>query len=137
MKKESPENNLPFHKQQSRREFIRKAAYTAPALLTLPAVPSFAQQGSGGGAGADHPGTGHPGTGDPGTGPRPVSELNCDQPLQPIDSDIATNMCDLSFDADSGEFFFQDIIVDQDSVPGRLAEGDLLGTCDSFFCNAS
>ena len=132
MKKKSPENNLPFHKQQSRREFIRKAAYTAPALLTLPAAPSFAQQGSGTGHGS-----GDPGNGDPGTGPRPASEIDCDNPLQPIDSDIATNMCELSIDADSGEFFFQDIIVDNDAVPGRLAEGDLLSTCDSFFCNAS
>ena len=35
----------------SRREFIRKAAYASPVLLTLPAVPSFAQQGSGAGSG--------------------------------------------------------------------------------------
>ena len=36
-------------KSQSRREFIRKALYSSPVLLTLPATPSFAQQGSGGG----------------------------------------------------------------------------------------
>ena len=31
----------------SRREFVRRAAYTAPVLLTLPAVPALAQAGSG------------------------------------------------------------------------------------------
>lgn len=137
MKNNSPENDPPFNKQQSRREFIRKSVYAAPALLTLPAVPSFAQQGSGGGAGTGDPGTGDPGTGGPGTGPTPASQINCDEPLQPINSDVATNMCELSFDADSGEVFFQDIIVDQSAVPGRLAQGNLFGTCDSFLCNAS
>lgn len=32
---------------QSRRDFVKKAAYTAPAVLTLAAVPSFAGNGSG------------------------------------------------------------------------------------------
>lgn len=135
MKKKNPEKDVHSQKTHSRREFIRKAAYTAPVLLSLPAAPSFAQQGSG--AGTGDPGTGDPGTGDPGTGPTPISQLNCDQPLQPIDSDVATNMCELSFDADFEEIFYQDIIVDQNSVPGRLSQGDLLGTCDSFLCNAS
>ena len=31
----------------TRREFVRKASYSTPLLLTLPALPSFAQQGSG------------------------------------------------------------------------------------------
>ena len=33
-------------KKQSRRQFIRKAAYTAPAVMTLKAAPSFATTGS-------------------------------------------------------------------------------------------
>lgn len=33
--------------EQGRREFIKKAAYAAPVILTLKAVPSFAQSGSG------------------------------------------------------------------------------------------
>ena len=32
---------------QDRRSFIRKAAYVAPAILTLKAAPSFASYGSG------------------------------------------------------------------------------------------
>jgi len=32
---------------ESKREFVKKAAYVAPAILTLPASPSIAQQGSG------------------------------------------------------------------------------------------
>ena len=58
-------------------------------------------------------------------------------PLTPIDSDIAVNMCELSANEDLSEFFIQDIIVDPDAVQGRLALGNLLGTCDSFFCNGS
>jgi hypothetical protein len=34
-------------KQQTRREFIKKVAYVAPAILTLPALPSIASAGSG------------------------------------------------------------------------------------------
>ncbi len=45
----------------SLREFIKKAAYVAPAILTLPAAPAFAKHGSG------HPGKGPP----PGKGPGP------------------------------------------------------------------
>ena len=33
--------------QSSRREVLKKAAYVAPAILTLTAVPSFASNGSG------------------------------------------------------------------------------------------
>lgn len=33
--------------QQSRRNFVRKAAYLAPAIITLKAIPSFASAGSG------------------------------------------------------------------------------------------
>jgi hypothetical protein len=32
---------------QSRRAFVKKAAYIAPVILTLKAVPAFASQGSG------------------------------------------------------------------------------------------
>jgi hypothetical protein len=39
---------LSMLKQKStRREFIKKAAYVAPAILTLAALPSFASAGSG------------------------------------------------------------------------------------------
>lgn len=31
----------------SRRSFLKKASYVAPAILTLPALPSFASSGSG------------------------------------------------------------------------------------------
>ena len=33
-------------KKNSRREFVKKAAYIAPAIATLKAAPSFAQVGS-------------------------------------------------------------------------------------------
>ena len=33
--------------QISKRELLKKAAYVAPAILTLKAVPSFAKNGSG------------------------------------------------------------------------------------------
>jgi len=131
----NPENDLHLQKQQSRRAFICKVAYTAPALLTLSAAPSFAQQGSV--AGIGDPGTGDPGTGDPGTGPRTADQFDCGNPLQPIESDIATSMCEAVPDPDTGEFLFQDIIVSQDNVPVELANGNLVGTCDSIFCNAS
>jgi hypothetical protein len=35
--------------QVSRREFIRRAAYVPPVILTLAAAPSYAQTGSGNG----------------------------------------------------------------------------------------
>ena len=34
--------------QDSRRELLKKAAYVAPAILTLKVAPAFAQSGSGG-----------------------------------------------------------------------------------------
>jgi hypothetical protein len=33
--------------QQSRRDFLKKAGYTAPAILTISAAPAFAKTGSG------------------------------------------------------------------------------------------
>jgi hypothetical protein len=47
-------------KQKSRRQFIKKAAYMAPAVLSLGAMPAIANYGSPAGTG--------PGT-SPGTGP--------------------------------------------------------------------
>lgn len=38
--------------ETTRRAFLTKAAYVAPAILTLPAVLSIASAGSGGGKGA-------------------------------------------------------------------------------------
>ena len=32
--------------KENRRDFLKKAAYAAPVVLTLKAVPAFAQQGS-------------------------------------------------------------------------------------------
>ena len=32
---------------QNRRDFMKKAAYTAPAIVTMAAIPSFASAGSG------------------------------------------------------------------------------------------
>lgn len=34
-------------KKESRRDFLKKAGYTAPAVLTLNAAPAFAKNGSG------------------------------------------------------------------------------------------
>jgi hypothetical protein len=36
-----------FDMQTSRRELLKKAAYTAPVILTLAAIPAFAAKGSG------------------------------------------------------------------------------------------
>jgi hypothetical protein len=44
-------------KNQSRRSFIKKAAYIAPAVLTLNALPAFASQGSVKRKGHNGPGT--------------------------------------------------------------------------------
>ncbi|NML16513.1 hypothetical protein [Azohydromonas caseinilytica] len=64
----------------SRRDFVKKGVYVAPAILTLAAAPEFAKAGSvkpappknGGGRGHDHPGRGddRPGRGNdrPGRG---------------------------------------------------------------------
>jgi hypothetical protein len=60
----------------TKRELLKKAAYVAPAILTLQAVPSFASQGSGQkgnngvGNGEDPQPPGNPKVNDgPGTGP--------------------------------------------------------------------
>jgi len=37
------ENNV----DQNKRDFIKKTAYTAPAIITMAAIPSFASAGSG------------------------------------------------------------------------------------------
>lgn len=62
--------------QKSRRDFLKKAGYTAPAILTISAVPAFAKQGSGPkgnngvGNGIDPQPPGNPPVNDdPGTGP--------------------------------------------------------------------
>lgn len=116
--------------QRSRREFMLKAAYASPVLLTLPAMPSFAQQGSG----ASPPDDGDPGGGDPGGG---SGEIDCGNPLEPIDSDVAENMCRLVQDPVTLEISVQDIIVGNDDVEAELAQGSLRGTCASFFCDGS
>jgi hypothetical protein len=60
---------------ESRRSFVKKTAYVAPAILTLKAVPAFASQGSekgnnGVGNGLDPQPPGNPPVNDgPGTGP--------------------------------------------------------------------
>ena len=57
---------------ESRRSFIKKAAYIAPAVLTLKALPSFAGKGSnnGVGNGIDNQPPGNPPINDgPGTSP--------------------------------------------------------------------
>ena len=115
--------------QRSRREFMLKAAYASPVLLTLPAMPSFAQQGSGAGSGDPGDPGGDPG--DPGTG-----ELDCDNPLVPIDSDVATNICHFN-DPPATFLDSEDLIVPNSEVDEHIAHGDGFGTCDSFFCGAS
>lgn len=115
---------------QSRRRFLRKAVYASPVLLTLPAMPSFAQQGSAGVPGGD-PGD-DPGGGGPGSG-----EVDCDNPMQPIDSDIAVSMCRGVQDPVTGELSLQDIIVSTADVDVELANGSLFGTCDSIICSGS
>ena len=115
---------------QSRRRFLRKAVYASPVLLTLPAMPSFAQQGSAGvpGDGGD---PGDPGGGDPGAG-----ELDCDNQMQPIDSDVATNICHLG-PQPTTITNSEDLIVPNSELDEHLAHGDAFGTCDIFFRGAS
>ena len=117
---------------QSRRRFLRKAVYASPVLLTLPAMPSFAQQGSGAGSGDPGDPGGDPG--DPGTG-----ERDCDNQLQPIESDIATNMCHFTRDPVTGlrDGGGDDLILPNDASLDHLLHGDAFGTCDNFFCNLS
>jgi hypothetical protein len=38
---------------ENRRDFLKKAAYAAPVILTLKAVPAFANHGSGGNSGGN------------------------------------------------------------------------------------
>ena len=116
---------LPKH---SRRQFLRKAIYASPVLLTLPATPSFAQQGSGGGAGdpGDTGDTGDPGdtgggaecmpSAPPGDGPIEICHFG-PQPINLLGS--------------------QDIVVDESELADHLLHGDAFGTCNAFFCGAS
>jgi hypothetical protein len=39
-------SNFDLRTRESRRSFMRKASYVAPAILTLNAVPAFASHGS-------------------------------------------------------------------------------------------
>jgi hypothetical protein len=71
------------NEQISKRKLLKKAAYVAPAILTLKAMPSFASQGSlkgnnGVGNGEDPQPPGDPKINDgPGTGPgNPGSDIN-------------------------------------------------------------
>jgi hypothetical protein len=43
------------NKQASRREFVKKAAYVAPVVVTLAVAPSYAKAGSKKGSGKDDP----------------------------------------------------------------------------------
>ena len=108
--------------RHSRRQFLRKAIYASPVLLTLPATPSFAQQGSGGGAGD---------TGDPGdTG----GGLECIASEPPGGGQ--TEMCHFG-PQPINLLNSQDIIVDESEINSHLLHGDAFGSCNSFFCNAS
>ena len=44
-KNKEPRMNKKEH-QESRRDFLKKAAYTAPVILTMAAAPAFAKNGS-------------------------------------------------------------------------------------------
>lgn len=117
-------------KSHNRREFLRRATYAAPVLLSLDAAPAFAQQGSAAGGGGMDP--------EPpvDTGPRPRSAFSCDDPMQPIDSDVAVSTCEIT-SAPDGTALFQDVIITPEQVPGSVAQGNVLDTCDNFICNAS
>jgi len=43
------ENKMNKEHSSSRREFVKKAAYVAPAILTLQAAPAYVKAGSGNG----------------------------------------------------------------------------------------
>ncbi len=49
--------------QPTRREFLQKAMYVPPAILTLVAIPSFASAGSGSGTGGSTSSAGGSGNG--------------------------------------------------------------------------
>lgn len=104
--------------QQSRREFIRKAIYASPVLLTLPAIPSFAQTGSGpvGGGGG------------------PVGGDEC-APTEPVGGGL-TEMCHFG-PAPASLSNSTDILVEQSEIAGELARGSRFGPCIAFFCGAS
>ena len=121
MKDTNNTSEISVSPQQSRREFMRKAMYASPVLLTLPASPSFAQQGSGAVVG-------DPGGGDPGTDP-------C-LPTEPVGGG-QVEMCQLTFDPDTGAFGFEDILVPESEVEQNLALGNLVGTCNSIICSGS
>ena len=131
MNNKNPDADDQTSEGQSRRRFLRKAVYASPVLLTLPAMPSFAQQGSGAGSGDPGDPGGDPG--DPGTG-----ERDCDNPLQPIESDIAQNICHITTDPVTGaRFDGDDLILPNAEIDDHIAHGDAFGTCDALFCGAS
>ena len=115
MKNTNNNSEISVSPPQSRREFMRKAMYASPVLLTLPASPSFAQQGSGGAAGG----------GDPGGG------TECEPQIPQTGPTI--QMCRFNATLNGG----QDIFVTEAEVEAELARGSGFGSCASFFCNAS
>jgi len=115
--KNSPEST--DSSQKSRREFIRKSIYASPVLLTLPATPSFAQQGSGGSAGG-------PGGGDP----DPCA------PTTPVGGGL-TEMCRFTTDPNTGALIGEDVLIGDSEIAGEIASGSAFGTCNSFFCGLS
>jgi hypothetical protein len=106
--------------QQSRRDFVRKAAYISPVILTLPAMPSFAQQGSG--AGQNTGGGDNDPTGD-----------GCSATQPPAASDGQVQMCRFNSDMSGG----QNIFIDESQVAAEVANGSVFGSCNDFFCSAS
>ena len=44
--KEAQHVNNMSSREESRRDFVKRAAYIAPAILTLPAAPEYAKAGS-------------------------------------------------------------------------------------------
>lgn len=133
--KDKPINSEDNANNHSRREFLRRASYAAPVLLSLDAAPSFAQQGSA--SGNSGGGSMDPQPEPPvDTGPRPASAFNCENPMQPIDSDVAVSVCEIT-DGPDGTSLFQDVIIPPEQVPSSVAQGSVLDTCDNFVCNAS
>lgn len=57
-------------RDSSRRDFVKRGAYVAPAILTLAAAPEFAKAGSGKGNGPGGNGKGNNGNGKGNGGPR-------------------------------------------------------------------
>ncbi len=50
---EENKNELNEQKTEARRDFIKKAAYIAPVVMTMNAMPSLAQAGSNGNVNTD------------------------------------------------------------------------------------